>query len=348
MPRPLPVSEAGSLGVFTTRTAYLQHWTPDALANAVRHDRLIRLARGVYVAAENWDGTGPEADRRRLAIRAVAAALAVEAVTVSHTSAAVVAQLPVWELPDRPCVTVLPRTTGDAGCAHLHRAGLPIEHVLPTPIPRTRTARTVLDIGREHGIDDAVVAGDAALRRGMTDPQELLAVAQFCANWPGIRRALRVLSLLDPRSESAVESVSRVRLRSTSLPVPEPQVEILARNGVLVGRLDFYWDAFGVAGEVDGKVKYRDNPEQALWREKRRQEHMEDLGLIFVRWGRADLDDLGRLAARIAAVLARGARRPQTDRDWVARPTEPRFPLLGDQVGAAFAPRISAVRRSQH
>lgn len=264
-------------------------------------------------------------------MRTVAATTTVKAAVASHTSSALLAGLSVWELPDRPCIPRPPRSTGDAVCAHLHRATLPSDHVLDTvEIPRTRAARTVLDIAREHGIEDAVVVGDEALRRAMTDPQRLLAAAEYCATWPGIRRAVDVLELLDPRSESAIESVSRLRIGRTTLPDPEPQVEIFDRNGVFLGRLDFYWDEFGVGGEVDGKVKYRDDPRAVWWREKKRQEPMEDCGLSFVRWGRADLEDMAQLESRIAGMLARGARRPVTDRDWIARPTEPRFPLMRD------------------
>ena len=153
--------------------------------------------------------------------------------------------------------------------------------------------------------------------------------------------------LLDPRSESAIESVSRLRLGSTTLPAPEPQVEIFDRNGVFLGRLDFYWDEFGVGGEVDRKMKYQDKPGEVLWLEKKRQEPMEDRGLVFVRWGRSDLDTMAYLQARIEGVLARGARRPYTDRDWIARPTRPRYPLL--RALPTFVPPIRPdPRRRQH
>ncbi|MGH8860440.1 MAG: hypothetical protein ACRDVG_04255 [Jatrophihabitantaceae bacterium] len=138
-----------------------------------------------------------------------------------------------------------------------------------------------------------------------------------------------MLERLDPRSESPIESVSRIRLGASTLPAPEPQTEIFDLTGVFLGRLDFYWEQFGVAGEVDGREKYSANdPGAVWWREKRRQELMEDTSLVFVRWGRADLDNMPRLLARIETAFARGARRPVSDRAWIARPTLPRFPLM--------------------
>lgn len=327
MVRELPTVSDEFCGVFSTRAAARAGWTPAALLHGVECGRLTRLARGVYIESQRLAGEGPEADRLRASIQAIAAGIAVPTATPSHTSAAVLAGVPVWQLPDHACVTVTPRFTGDARCAHLHRARLPTEHVVGVgPRRRSGGARTILDTAREHGIEDAVVIGDYALRHRMTTLDELGRVVESCERWPGIRRARTVVDLLDPRSESPLESVSRLRLALTRLPQPEPQVEIFDHRGVLLGRLDFYWDEFGVAGEVDGKLKYRDRPDEVRWREKRRQEPMEDTGVLFVRWGRPDLATMAILERRVRTVLARGARRPRSDRAWIARPT-PRMPL---------------------
>src|SRR5262249_50244 len=67
------------------------------------------------------------------------------------------------------------------------------------------------------------------------------------------------------------------------LPAPEPQVTILDEFLRVVGRADFYWDEYGVIGEADGRSKYDDRP--VLTAEKDRQELLEDLGLVAIRWG---------------------------------------------------------------
>jgi hypothetical protein len=85
-----------------------------------------------------------------------------------------------------------------------------------------------------------------------------------------------------------------------SISQPVPQVQILGRGGRPIGTVDFYWDEFGVAGEADGLLKYRDDG--SLASEKLRQERLEEVGLVVVRWGWADV-------TRASAVLERRLRR---------------------------------------
>jgi hypothetical protein len=276
----------------------------------------------VYVDAERWAGDGPEADRNRFVMRSIGATLAVRDAVGSHASAAALANLPLWTIPARPCVTVRPMYTGDARHAHLHRARL---HGIVTsgPAPHTPAARTVLDIAREHSTYDAVVVGDAALRRGMVDAASLFRCAELCAGWPGIRRVHLVLRLLDQRSESPLESVSRLVMAELGLPQPEPQMDILTLENRFLGRLDFYWDEFGVGGEVDGKIKYKDNPETSWYREKRRQERIEDTDIVVARWGRSEIDNPPALREKLISAFRRASGRARSDRLWIARPAFP-------------------------
>lgn len=319
--RKLPPEAAARLGVFTAAESRACGWTRSALENAVRHEQVVRLHRGVFVPAEAYAGSGPVADRRRLLLSAIGATLAVDAAVGSHSSAALLAGLPTWTVPDRACITISPAYTGDAHCAHLHRARIPPSMVYPgTMAPRTTAARTIMDIAREHGTEDAVVVADAALRRRMTDAERLATCLEYCEGWPGMRRARQVLSFVDPRSESPLESVSRVRLAMTSLPAPDVQPDIVDLHGVFLGRVDLYWDEYGVVGEVDGREKYLSSavPYEVVLREKRRHDLMAETGLLFVRWGGSDLGDMPRLEQRLADAFARGAPRPRSERGWVA------------------------------
>ena len=100
------------------------------------------------------------------------------------------------------------------------------------------------------------------------------------------------------------------------------QTDILGLDGRFLGRGDFYWDEFRVVGEVDGRTKYADeDPVDAFYREKRRQERMEDAGLVFARWGKFEVDHPQALLAKIESAFARAARRPASERLWVARPS---------------------------
>lgn len=313
--------------MFTTAQAYACGWSPGALHHAVRRGRLIRLARGIYAPAELWAGTDIDARVRRATMRGIAATLAVRPSVASHRSAALLEGMPVWSTSHDACVTVKPRYTGDADCAHLHRATVLPEHLVADGmVTRTNPARTVLDTAREHGIEDAVVMGDFAVRNGLTDADELAECARACAGWPGIRRARAAINLLDPRSESPLESASRVRFTFTRIPAPDLQPRIYDLNGRFLGRLDFYWDEFGVAGEADGKLKYLIDPadpagSDAFWLEKERQQLLEEAGVFFVRWGRSDLTNMPRLVDRVEAQFARGQRRSAADRRFIVRPT---------------------------
>jgi hypothetical protein len=307
-------------GVFTGTEALAAGWTVPALKHAVRTCGIVRLDRGVY--AVPVPGDDPDAVRQRFAQASVAAALVCRPAVATHRSSAVLADLPLWTTPRRACVTVPPRFTGDARVAHLHRATLGIDDVLPGEVPRSRSARTIVDVARECGVEEAVVIGDAALHREMTDIDRLYATLVGCQNWPGFRRAAATVPLLDGRAESPLESVSRVRLTLSGVPAPDPQTEILDLAGYRIGFVDLYWDEYGVVGEIDGKDKYpRVDPFEAWWREKKRHDRLREVGLPVVRWGRADLENLPHLVWRLGEAFAEGARR-QGPRRWVARSTD--------------------------
>lgn len=311
----------GRHGVFTAAEGYADGWTHSALKAACRAGRIIRLQRGVYAEPgsqpERWDRTRAGARQQ-----AVAAVLAVPGSVASHCSAAVLAGLPVWDVPPHACHTIAPRRRyGDSCAAHLHRAALPLGSVYDADVPRTRIARTVIDIAREHHVVDAVVAGDAALRQRRTDRHALDRVLLDCAGWPGLRRARAGVDLLDPRSESPLESASRVALWRLDVAPPEPQVEIARASGHIVARVDLFWEQFGVVGEVDGRDKYRSDPTRSFDDQRERQARLEDLGLIVVRWGIGDVLHPERLAEKVRLAFARAAVRPQSDRAWHALST---------------------------
>ena len=86
---------------------------------------------------------------------------------------------------------------------------------------------------------------------------------------------------------------------------PELQVEVWLGN-VLLARVDHLWELHNCVGEADGMGKY--DAAGALRDEKRRQEQLEQVGLVVVRY---DWEDAYRrqaeLAARFRAGFARGA-----------------------------------------
>jgi hypothetical protein len=261
---------------FDRTSAHNGGWSDSALARAVRSGRLVQVRRGWYARP----GTDAET------ARAIAAVRSHPGCVLSHRTAAMLHGIPiVGARTDVPELTVRPRGPGNVAGVHLHRATLAEgDIVLVEADPVTSPARTVIDLARSRRVECGVAAIDYVLHEGLASTDDLVDVLRRCWNWPGIARARRAVALSDARSESPLESVSRLVIRWLRLPRPEPQVTVIDRYGRPAGRLDFYWDEFGVAGEADGRLKYEDD-EEAFPAEKDRQERLEDDGLAFARWG---------------------------------------------------------------
>ncbi|HJV13423.1 MAG TPA: hypothetical protein VJ625_05980 [Propionibacteriaceae bacterium] len=179
-------------------------------------------------------------------------------------------------------------------------------------MPVTSLARTVLDLCRTVPIEQAVAAGDRALAYGLVPAVLEDCVAQM-TRWPGTRQARRAIALLDPRSESPGESVSRVRLHQEGLPAPEPQQDIHDEERRLVALVDFSWKQQRTIGEFDGKIKYGrllkpgQSIEDVVFAEKVREDALRDLGWQIVRWLWADLYRPGVIRDRVLRAFARSS-----------------------------------------
>ncbi len=285
--------------------------SPVEIRSAVGAGSLERLRRGAYV-----DSAGSEDDMVRRHRRLITATLRQghPGAVVSHGSSAVLHGSGV------------PRSA--LGCVHLtrnrhgggqrrawlqvHGHPLPDEHVTEVDgIATTTLPRTVVDLACTLPLPDAVAVGDGALRLGAT-PLDLSSVLADVGPRRGIATTRRALELLDARSESYGESISRVLMLERGLVDLVPQQLIRDGRGVVVARVDFAWPAQGVIGEFDGRVKYGrglapdEDPTEALWREKVREDLLRDLGWQVVRWVWADLDDPRTWFARLDRAFARG------------------------------------------
>ena len=126
----------------------------------------------------------------------------------------------------------------------------------------------------------------------------------------GIRakRAAVAIDAGDPASESALESLSRGRGIEAGLPTP--LCNLVIRRGGRWVRVDELWVELGIVGESDGRLKYREGTgsPDVLWREKQRQDWLEDMGLAVFRWGFHDVADGGHV---LADKYARAAKRQE-------------------------------------
>lgn len=297
----------------STRDLLAAGFTYNELARQARRGDLVRLRRGSY-ASPTHVGT-EAADRHRQLVEATMPLLAPDAV-VSHLSAAVLHALPVWgDQLGRVQVTRSAARSGKRrGNVHVHTAPLAAEEVVAVQgLPVTTLARTVVDLGRTVAAGQAVAAGDAALRTGLS-PTELDEVLALAHGRPHVAAARRVAALLDPRSESAGESSSRVVLHELGLPPTNLQHEVFDASGRLIGRSDFAWEQHRTLGEFDGRVKYGrllrpgETAADAVYREKRREDALRDQGWQVVRWSWADLRQPHLLADRLHRAFRRAAR----------------------------------------
>ena len=282
----------------------------DDVRRLVRSGVLVPVRRGAYVERERAPDDG--AARHALLLRAGLAELGAGAVA-SHVSAAVLHGLPTWGLPlDRAHVT-FDRPSGGRLDARVHVHTAPLhggDVVMVDGMPATSVARTVVDVARRMPFETAVAVADAALRSAGKSEVDIAAChAQLRAatgrakGWPGVPAARQVLAFADGRSESVGESRSRVAIARAGLLTPALQLPV--RLGGATAYCDFGWPAQRTVGEFDGKVKYGrllrpgQEPGDAVYAEKLREDAIRAEDWEVVRWAWADLRNFAATAARI-------------------------------------------------
>ncbi len=296
------------------REALADGWSDEELGRLTRQGRWTRLRRGAYV-----ESAGPPdvLTRHRLLVDATLAGLRRPAV-VSHQSAAVLWGFPLWGCRlDQVHVTRPPGATTAAGRSlRVHVARMPDDEVTAVDgIAVTSPLRTALDLARTASFEAGVVVLDAAIGRHLVEPAALHARVTAATGVKGVRQAARVVALADSRSESVGESRSRVLLHRLGLPPSDLQFEVRAPGGLLVARTDFVWEGERVVGEFDGRVKYGrllrpgQDPGDAVFEEKRREDLIRDEDWRVVRWTWDDLQQVGVVHQRVQRALARGAGR---------------------------------------
>jgi hypothetical protein len=132
--------------------------------------------------------------------------------------------------------------------------------------------------------DDRMDPGD--LTQALTDVQWRAELAE------GMRRMLAAsprrwpwCASADPRPETYLEGISWGRFTGWNLGDMTPQAWVQGASGRRY-RVDVLID--GIAGEADGAVKYASA--DSLWKEKRRQEDIEQGGTPVVRWTFAEAE----------------------------------------------------------
>ncbi|WGY03123.1 type IV toxin-antitoxin system AbiEi family antitoxin domain-containing protein [Nocardioides sp. QY071] len=265
-------------GLVTRRQAMEAGMAGHQIDGLLRSGSWVTVRRGVYAEKAYVDALTTDVQRRVLADRA--ASLRVDAPHVlSHHSSAHLQQLEV--LHERKPITHVGRP-GIVG-SHLRHG---VKHhlapyrgeqvVLVDGFPALDLARTSLDIAREHGYLQGLVAADSALRAGATRV-DLSVAAAAMRHWPYVTVVDDVVASTSPLTDSVAETLGRDFVSELGYGVPQPQFGLTADGrtawcDLRLGRHFF---------EIDSKLKLRPAhagglslkpPEETLWDEKLRQD----------------------------------------------------------------------------
>lgn len=207
---------------------------PIDLGRAVAAGAVLRPYRGVYLLPDAW---APLAAASRLGG------------TVSHSTAGRFHGFELLSADPVHHVTVPRGRKKDALVGvRIHRRDLGRGEVIAGQ-PVTSAERTCLDCFRHLPLRDAVALGDSALRKHRVTRDQLIGAARDLKG-AGSAAARAAAALLDPKSESVLESAGRVEMHLAELPAPETQVVV--RTPLGPRRLDFLFREAGVGVETDG------------------------------------------------------------------------------------------------
>lgn len=272
------------------------------------------LHHGNYIGADHSDALDARSTHRLL-IDAVLPTLSDKAV-VSHESAAILHGLPLYGVDlSRVHVTRDRRGGGRTSKGVVTHCSPLGEVVIVDGFRTTTLARTLVDIARTMQLDTAVVLGDVAMRHGAS-LDEVAEELERARRWQGIASARRVADMVDARSESVAESLSRIRLHQNGFRDVELQVEVRDPRGRFLGRSDFGVTP-AVMGECDGKVKYGkflrpgQDPGDAVFEEKKREDSIRDTGLQVVRWTWSEIFTFDVVVDRIRRAIVRAENSPK-------------------------------------
>jgi len=268
-------------GPFTARQAADGGLTRGRLRELVKKELVRPVLRGVYVDASVPDST---------ALRTRSLALVVpDGVVVSLRTAAWLWGVDVTALGAHLIVPPVD-LMGPAGSAAARRTGVsghtgPLgdgDVALRAGVWITNPARTAADLSRCLCRPDALASLDAMLRLpDLTSEAVTSELANF-AGYRGMVQARELVALADPRSESPMESRTRLRAIDAGFPVFEPQVEVFDDMGTFVARLDLGREADRKAVEYDGDAAHSSAEQQVHDRRRRRDVERCGWGLAVV------------------------------------------------------------------
>ena len=177
-------------------------------------------------------------------------------------------------------------------------------------VPVVTPVRAALETALQGGVEKGLVTVDSGLRQGLFTSDDVDRQARAMRHWPDALPLQVVRRLANPLSESVAESRCWPLFWLLALPAPVCQHPVYDARGGFIGRVDFAWPEHKLIVEFDGAVKYDgllrpgETANQAVIREKRREDRLRAEGWTVIRLCWSDLDDPQRVAALIRRHLA--------------------------------------------
>ncbi|HWA67458.1 MAG TPA: DUF559 domain-containing protein, partial [Mycobacteriales bacterium] len=116
----------------------------------------------------------------------------------------------------------------------------------------TTPVRTAFDCARWLSLTEAVVVVDALCHAGLMGPDDFSAYVRSHRRLRGVRQADWVAQLVEPLTESPMESRLRVLLISAGFDRPVAQYVVTDQTGRFIGRADFAYPERRLIIEYDG------------------------------------------------------------------------------------------------
>lgn len=294
-------------GLVTRAQAVAAGMSIEQIDRLVRNGRWRAVRRGVYAEASYVDTLTTHAEQRMLADRAASLRVR-DPHVLSHHSSAYPLGMPVLHEPRPTSHLTRPGIVGT------HRRNGIAQHLAPYPPRQELTvhgvgmldlARTALDITREHGFLQGLVATDSAMRMGVTRAElEDVAAHMFC--WPHSTVIDDVIASASPDTDSIGETLMRDLVHSLGIGPAEVQFGLTANGRTVwcdlrVGRHEFEFDGkVKILAPADGGVAVQP-PTEVLWAEKGRQDFVSGfkLGVSRVTWADVHGPGVERARARL-------------------------------------------------
>lgn len=234
-----------------------------------------------------------------------------EGTMLSHITAAQLLGIPFPSAADdsrihvvRPITVSQIRRPGLAG----HRAFHPRRSVVVSGLPVVAPADTWVDLGeyvgrgKPMGLDDLIVAGDAAASLlGTTAPlREALAARTRPRGKVTLSYALLFMRV---GSRSALESRSRLMIVRAGLPEPKPNVAIISRRNLFLGLVDLAWEEERVVAEAQSLTFH--GAAEARHKDGVRRQDFETDGWAFVEIWNDDVFDKQRRDAKLVELAGK-------------------------------------------